>query len=128
MSDVAIAELVGQTFREVRVNAEKDEMVFVADGAVEYRFYHDQSCCERVRINDINGDLAFLIGEPLLLADESSSEGNEGDVGKLRPSEHSESWRWTFYRFGTKKGYVDVRWLGESNGYYSERVNLDRTP
>ena len=70
-------------------------------------------------INDIVGDLEDLVGEPLLVAEEVQGETpvdfNERD---------HESVTWTFYKFATRKGYVDVRWLGESNGYYSEGVDL----
>lgn len=118
---VKIAELVGKTFTDVRVEENKERLVFVCADGSEYLFYHDQDCCEFVRINDINGDLAFLVGEPLLLADEATN------CDSLKPSECADSWTWTFYRFGTRKGYVDVRWLGESNGYYGESVLLART-
>lgn len=120
--DAKIGDMVGKTFKEVRVSDDKGEMVFVQDDGTEYRFYHEQDCCEGVSINDINGDLDFLVGEPLLLADEATNNK------ELKPSAYAESWTWTFYRFGTRKGYVDVRWLGESNGYYSESVSLVRTP
>lgn len=77
--------------------------------------WHEQDCCEDVRIEDICGDLDDLTGAPILRADERTSSG-ETDGG---------SHTWTFYEFATVKGSVTIRWLGESNGYYSERLSIE---
>jgi hypothetical protein len=109
----------GMTFVSVTGSVGKDEMVFETAEGKRFMFAHSQDCCERVDINDIVGDLQDLVGEPLLLAEEVQGE-TPADFNEM---DH-ESVTWTFYKFATRKGYVDIRWLGESNGYYSERVDL----
>jgi hypothetical protein len=73
-----------------------------------------------VGVEDITGDLDALVGAPLVVAEESTSGENPEGITK----EYQESFTWTFYKFATIKGYVDIRWYGESNGYYSESVDL----
>jgi hypothetical protein len=113
-----IEDMRGRVFTRVTGSVGSGEMVFEND-TERFVFFHHQGCCESVDINDITGDLEDLVGEPLLIAEEVS--------GATEPDEeHYESYTYTFYKFATRKGYVDVRWLGESNGYYSESVSLGR--
>ena len=112
-----MAQMLGKTFVQVTGCVDSDEMLFETAQGERFMFAHQQDCCETVRINDITGVLEDLVGEPLLIAEEVS--------GATEPDEeHYESYTYTFYKFATRKGYVDVRWLGESNGYYSESVDL----
>lgn len=108
-----IESMVGKTF--TKVWADHDTMVF--ENHVErYTFYHCQDCCETVNIEDICGDISDLENLPLLVAREAS--------GETPYMEGFDSYTWTFYKFATFKGYVDVRWFGSSSGYYSESVDL----
>jgi hypothetical protein len=71
---------------------------------------------------DVVGDLKDLIGNPILLAEEVVG----GDTPEELDNDPSESYTWTFYKLSTIRGSVTIRWLGESNGYYSESVNFDK--
>ena len=115
-SEVRIENMVGKVFTSVR--NEGSELVF-QNATESFVFFHQQDCCENVSIEDVCGDLQDLVGEPLLLAEEVT-----GETPVDFDERDHESVTWTFYKFATRKGYVDVRWLGESNGYYSEGVSL----
>ncbi|NNH56939.1 hypothetical protein HLI01_08975 [Rhizobium laguerreae] len=113
MSDISV--LVGKTLTEVRRDGD-EEIFFVTTDGDTFKMYHSQDCCESVEIDDIEGDLDSLVGNPILVAVEVSQEDPNA----------SESGTWTFYKLATIKGYVDIRWYGSSNGYYSESVNFDQ--
>jgi hypothetical protein len=112
--------LVGKTLSSLNKTA--DRMVFICTDGSQYLLYHRPKCCESVVIHDIAGDLNDLIGTPILLAEESSSSEHPLDY---EPASYMDSYTWTFYRLQTIKGLVVIRWLGESNGYYSESVDFE---
>ncbi len=78
---------------------------------------HCQDCCEDVHIEDICGELSDLIGSPITLAEESTNKDN-------KPDDADDEFIWTFYRLGTAKGTVVIRWYGSSNGYYGVDVDV----
>jgi len=100
-----------------------------------FRMYHMQDCCESVYVDDICGDIDDLIGTPIVQAEEASSpyakhlmDDKELVWRTLKdewPEENrDDSQTWTFYKIGTNKGSVTIRWYGSSNGYYSESVDF----
>jgi hypothetical protein len=87
--------------------------------------YHEQDCCESVSIEDINGNMDCLIGSPITKAEERVSDDTDHDSNNPGPKETwDDCYTWTFYTLATVKGYVDIRWYGTSNGYYSESVDF----
>jgi hypothetical protein len=112
--------LIGKIFHTVYVTEDKREMVLKNDD-ITFTFLHHQDCCESVYLDDINGELTDLVGAPILQAEERT-ERPERPLNEYGSME--DSCTWTFYTFATIKGYVTVRWIGTSNGYYSESVDL----
>ncbi len=119
---VKVETLLGRTLAKVERLDNDEVMIFTLNTGERFRMYHSQDCCESVRVEEIVGDLADLIGSPLTMAEESTNR-DETPEG-VKPPDFADSYTWTFYRFATVKGYVTIRWLGESNGYYGEEVDF----
>lgn len=117
---VQFSELKGKTLTKIEINDDKTQIIYHTLCGEKYRQQHNQDCCESVGIEDICGDLADVINSPIVLAEESTSQENP----KVKEYCSDNSFTWTFYKLSTIKGPVTVRWYGESNGYYSEGVNL----
>ena len=109
-----ISELVGKVFSKVYMPDHKEHIAFELENGQKYIFYHSQDCCESVSVEDISGSLSMLEGVEILKAEESTDT-------KQNYNGHQT---WTFYQFATKKGYVDIRWLGECHESYSTSVDL----
>jgi hypothetical protein len=106
-----LGNLINKTFS--KVYQIEDEIHFEFADKTGYKLYHQQDCCERVYIESVTGDLSDLENTPILWATENTSTIHDVESGT-----------WTFYKFATIKGYVDIRFNGESNGYYSESVEI----
>jgi hypothetical protein len=115
--------MVGKTIINIEGKVGEERIVFFMEDGKKYVMLHHDGCCEYVRVEDIIGDLNDLIGSPLLAAEETTSQ--EPLDGVARDEDTDSSFTWTFYKFATIKGYVTIRWLGESNGYYSESVSME---
>lgn len=130
-----LKDLIGKTMASVE-NVNDEEIVFTTDDGRRYKLYHSQDCCESVLVESIVGDLTDLAGTPILLAEEVSYSAEEDlpveervrlQLERAGKSDYyyEDSQTWTFYKFATIKGYVDIRWLGTSNGCYSESVDFE---
>lgn len=118
---VDISMMVDKKFHRVEqvgeaIHFENDEGTFIMN--------HHDDCCEDVHIESIVGDLSALVNTPILVAEKVQSDQNPRVDPEL-PNYIPDSFTWTFFKFTTLKGYVDIRWWGESNGYYSEDVDID---
>lgn len=139
---INISELKGKVFTSVTGKQGGNEIIFKTSSRTssqpdeEYIMAHRQDCCESVWLEEIIGDLNDLVGSEILEAEEVVSSDNmnnpEPPPERFQPDPDDEwnrgpeSYTWTFYKLGTMKGHVTLRWYGTSNGYYSERAGLYR--
>ena len=109
-----LKKLIGKKLKRYFINKNKDELLMEFEDGTIYIFYHFQDCCEDVHIDDISKSLDDIIGEEILNFEEKTSIGEVG----------FGSFTWTFYDIDTFNNHIQIKWYGESNGYYSEKIDL----
>lgn len=119
--EVNISDLKGKIIDKILIG--ETFITFICDNIV-YLMYHLDDCCESVNVDDIVGDIDDIIGSEIIMAEESTSTTDE----PITDGYVDDSYTWTYYKIATKKGYVDIKWFGTSNGYYSESVSVLNTP
>lgn len=113
--DIDMGILLGKTIIEIDgAETESEHIFFKCSDGTCYVMYHQQDCCESVNVEDICGDVNALLNTPITMA-ECTTDSKDTEWGTCT---------YTFYKLATVKGYVTIRWYGESNGYYSESVDF----
>ena len=110
-SSCNIKDMVGK--KVLGIYYDEENFQILTDDCV-YAFYHEHSCCERVYLTQVDGISDKIIGSRIVIAEVVTDE---------KDTEHGHI-TWSFYKIGTNKGMIDFRFQGESNGYYSESVDL----
>ncbi len=108
------------------IENEKCGLIFTTDAGEIFVLDHEQDCCEIVTINDICGDLGDLIGEPILVAEISTSNVDDPPDGAKAKDDAYYNYTWSFYKLDTRKGGVTIRWYGETDSCYSTEVSFNR--
>jgi len=117
--------LVGEVLEAIDVDKEKDQILFTTRSGRQFLIHHEQDCCETVEIVGQDGCFLKLVGKPIVEAREIAIDTSDDD--------NSDSQTTTTLVFRVDGETVISRWVGDSNGYYSESVDIseivgDRIP
>lgn len=115
-----IKDLIGKTIKTISGGPDTDYIDFTTEDGYTGIIHHSQDCCESVVIHDMKGDLQGLIGSPITHASEDCPDLPDEDL----PEYCDSSYTWTHQVLQTEKQRVEILWLGQSNGYYSEGVTF----
>jgi len=110
--------LVGEILTHIDVDADNEEILLTTQSGRRFRVYHNQNCCENVNIVDTEGEWHTLLNKKLV-----EVKHTEYDDG-VPPYDGCESYTKTAILFRVDDATVISRWVGTSNGYYSETVDL----
>lgn len=116
---MSFKDLEGDAIIKMYISPDKEVLYFMTIKGKKYKMSHAQDCCENVRLIDVIGDWDDILDKLIVVAEERTNRDDPMDV------EMYDSFTWTFYELQTPRGSLTMRWLGESNGYYSEGVDFE---
>jgi hypothetical protein len=114
-------DLIGKTI--ISIISENDTLRIATFDGGQYVFMHYQDYCEQVYIVQVDGNLSDLIGSPLTGCVHEASDEKPSAI-KNDETWKEESVTWTTIVFETASARASVYWLGQSNGYYGEDIEL----
>lgn len=117
MDNKSFEEIKFKIISEIVVTKDSgdDSIVINFEDGSYIRMFHEQECCEAVWIEDIESNKD--------ISDYKNAVVIDMYVTKRVNLNDEESSTFTFYNLNTSKGSINIRWNGESNGYYSEEVS-----
>lgn len=117
-------EFSGKTIQEIRgCKKHSDEVTIKFTDGSCLKFYHRQDCCETVLLEDFDATPEDLVNAKIISIEERISYSGKDEIKPLNTWD--ESYTWSFYVIKTSKFTMTLRWYGESNGWYSETVDID---
>ncbi len=114
---VEFSALVGEVLDAVDIDREKDQILLTTRSGRNFLVYHKQNCCETVAISGQDGSFDKLIGKPIVEARDITVDTSEEAAGSSQTT--------TILVFRVDDQTVISRWIGDSNGYYSESVDIE---
>ena len=113
---VEFSALVGEVLDSVDIDREENQILLTTRSGRKFVVYHEQDCCETVAISGQDGSFDKLIGKPLIEARDFAVDTTEEGI--------DDSQTTTTLVFRVDDQTVISRWIGDSNGYYSESVDI----
>ena len=114
-------EIKGQIIEEITGLTEGNDEVFIKTNNGTYKLYHEQDCCEHVRLVKVIGNVNELIGE-VIFAEEDSGANDPDWYNESFDDSHT----WTKYTLKSANASLEFWFLGESNGYYGESISIKK--
>lgn len=112
-----IKELCGEILTNIDID--DDYILLTTVSGRKIQIFHYQDCCESVSIESVEGNIVNLTGKVLIDVSERIDDSDNP------PKDCDESWTRTIHTFKTNDETVIVKWIGISNGYYSENVTIE---
>ncbi len=106
-----IKKLEGEVITHIDIDPENDIITITTKSKRSFSLHHNQCCCEYVRIVGYDGEIRSIYGKPVVVAEHSEEAVSDCQTNIT-------------ITLKTDRDTLIFRWIGESNGYYSESVDI----